>query len=101
MDQKSTHPMLIAAAASVLLFSLLGAAGKVTWTQTTNGLVVTVPANKLSDYTCALKITGAGLKTVEAVIDSMDEPIRIPARTSAFDEAFARRQSRIAAGVGA
>jgi threonine synthase len=46
-------------------------------------------------------ITGAGLKTVEAVMDSMDEPIRIPARTAAFDEAFARRQARTRAGVGA
>ncbi|MSP22640.1 MAG: threonine synthase [Dehalococcoidia bacterium] len=45
-------------------------------------------------------ITGAGLKTVEAVIDSMDEPIRIPAHTAAFDEAFARRQARTSVGAG-
>jgi threonine synthase len=44
-------------------------------------------------------ITGAGLKTVEAVMDAMDEPIRIPARTAAFDEAFAARQSRKLVGV--
>lgn len=46
-------------------------------------------------------ITGAGLKTVEAVVDSMDEPIRIPARSQAFDEALRARSARIPAGVGA
>jgi threonine synthase len=38
-------------------------------------------------------ITGAGLKTVEAVMDAADEPIRIPARTQAFDEAYDARTS--------
>jgi threonine synthase len=38
-------------------------------------------------------ITGAGLKTVEAVVDSLEEPIHIPARTQAFDEALAARRS--------
>ena len=46
-------------------------------------------------------ITGAGLKTVEAVVDSMDEPIRIPARSQAFDEALRARNTRVPAGVGA
>jgi threonine synthase len=46
-------------------------------------------------------ITGAGLKTVEAVVDAMDEPIRIPARTVAFDEALASRRGGVLAGVGA
>jgi len=45
-------------------------------------------------------ITGAGLKTVEAVIDSLEEPIRIPARGEAFDEALAARRSREAVAVG-
>ncbi len=45
-------------------------------------------------------ITGAGLKTLEAVVDSMDEPIRIPARAEAFDEALAARRVRVPAGVG-
>ena len=31
-----------------------------TWQQTADGLVVTVPAQKPSEYTCALKITGDG-----------------------------------------
>lgn len=46
-------------------------------------------------------ITGAGLKTIEAVVDSMDEPIRIPARSAAFDEALRARSARVPAGVGA
>jgi len=46
-------------------------------------------------------ITGAGLKTVEAVIDAMDEPIRIPARSQAFDEALARRTTSTPTPVGA
>ncbi|MCC6236233.1 MAG: threonine synthase [Dehalococcoidia bacterium] len=46
-------------------------------------------------------ITGAGLKTVEAVLDSMDEPIHIPARSAAFDEALRARNARVPAGVGA
>ena len=45
-------------------------------------------------------ITGAGLKTIEAVVDSMDEPIRIPARAQAFDEALAARLARVPVGVG-
>ena len=36
-------------------------------------------------------ITGAGLKTVEAVVDQMNEPLRVPADASAFDEALAAR----------
>ncbi|HWH69378.1 MAG TPA: alpha-L-fucosidase, partial [Candidatus Sulfotelmatobacter sp.] len=42
--------------------SLLGSTGKLDWTQTTNGLVVKLPAQKVSDYTCVLKITGTDLK---------------------------------------
>lgn len=43
--------------------SLLGG-GKVDWKQTVVGLEVMVPAKKVSEYTCALKITGAGLQPV-------------------------------------
>jgi alpha-L-fucosidase len=43
---------------------LLGYSGKVNWKQTTDGLVVTLPAQKVSEYTCALKIVGANLKPV-------------------------------------
>ena len=45
--------------------NLLGYKGPVDWQQTAEGLVVTVPAQKVSEYTCALKITGTNLKPVE------------------------------------
>ena len=38
--------------------SLLGYKGKLEWKQTADGLVVTLPAQKVSEYTAALKITG-------------------------------------------
>ena len=43
---------------------LLGQRGKLQFEQTTAGLVVTLPAAKLSDLTCSLKITGTNLKPV-------------------------------------
>jgi alpha-L-fucosidase len=43
---------------------LLGYDGPVQWTQATNGLVVELPARRISPYTAALKITGSGLKPV-------------------------------------
>jgi alpha-L-fucosidase len=43
---------------------LLGHKGKLQFEQTTEGLVVTLPAAKLSDLTCSLKITGSNLKPV-------------------------------------
>jgi alpha-L-fucosidase len=42
--------------------SLLGSKEKVSWTRTPEGLVVTLPPEKLSPYTCALAIKGADLK---------------------------------------
>ena len=42
--------------------SLLGYKGTVEWSQTHDGLSVKLPAQKLSPYTCALKITGTELK---------------------------------------
>ena len=41
--------------------SLLGSKEKVAWTQTTTGLVVSLPAKQVSRYTCAFKINGAKL----------------------------------------
>lgn len=41
---------------------LLGYKGRVQWTQTDEGLVVTLPAQKLSEYTCAIKVSGKKLK---------------------------------------
>jgi len=44
--------------------SLLGFDGKVEWLQTPESLVVTLPAQKISEYTAALKITGDNLKNI-------------------------------------
>ena len=44
--------------------SLLGYDGKLDWKQTADGLVVTLPEKKVSEYTAALKIIGSGLKPV-------------------------------------
>jgi len=49
---------------SLTQVSLLGYDGKVEWTQTAEGLTVTMPEKKVSDYTCALRITGTDLKPV-------------------------------------
>ncbi len=49
-------------------------------------------------------ITGAGLKTVEAVAGHVAEPLRVPARAEAFAEALAGRRRPVAAataGTGA
>jgi alpha-L-fucosidase len=43
---------------------LLGYRGKLKFAQTTEGLTVQLPAQKLSDLTCSLKITGSNLKPV-------------------------------------
>jgi hypothetical protein len=43
---------------------LLGHNGKLQFEQTAEGLSVTLPATKLSDLTCSLKITGSNLKPV-------------------------------------
>ncbi len=48
--------------------SLLGFDGKVEWKQTAEGLVVTLPAQKISEFTTALKITGTELKNVPFVV---------------------------------
>ncbi len=48
----------------VTAVSLLGHRGRLDWKQTQEGLVVTLPAQKLLDYTCALRIGGTGLKPV-------------------------------------
>ncbi len=44
--------------------SLLGSREKLTWTQTSQGLEVTLPPQQLSPYTCALRIKGTDLKPV-------------------------------------
>ena len=45
---------------------LLGADGALKFTQDAGGLTVDLPAVKVSEYTCALRITGTNLKPVAA-----------------------------------
>ncbi|MDA0366037.1 MAG: threonine synthase [Chloroflexi bacterium] len=45
-------------------------------------------------------ITGAGLKTLEAVVDEIEEPLRVPARTERFAEALAARQAALVGAAG-
>ncbi len=58
---------LATAAGKVTKVGLLGHAGEVAWKQTDEGLAVTVPAAKVSEYTCALRIEGADLKPVPVI----------------------------------
>jgi alpha-L-fucosidase len=44
--------------------SLLGYRGKLQWKQNADGLVVTLPAKQVSEFTAALKITGRNLKNI-------------------------------------
>ena len=37
-----------------------------------------------------VSVTGNGYKTLEAVIDTVEQPFRIPARLADFDELYAR-----------
>ncbi len=48
--------------------SLLGYRGKVAWKQTAEGLVVTLPAQKVSEFTAALKIKGSNFKNVPVTV---------------------------------
>lgn len=51
--------------------NLLGYRGKLTWSQTAEGLVVNLPAQKPSEYTCALKISGRDLKPVPVAAETV------------------------------
>ena len=44
--------------------SLLGFDGNIEWKQTAEGLAVTLPEKKVSEFTTALKITGSNLKNI-------------------------------------
>jgi alpha-L-fucosidase len=44
--------------------SLLGYEGKLEWKQSADGLVVTLPAQQVSEYTAALRIAGSNLKPI-------------------------------------
>jgi alpha-L-fucosidase len=51
---------------NITAVSLLGCDEKLTWKQTADGLIVTLPKKKVSEYTTGLKIIGEGLKPVVA-----------------------------------
>jgi hypothetical protein len=41
-------------------------------------------------------VTGNGYKTLEAVLDTVEQPFRIPARLADFDALYARLEQRAA-----
>ena len=53
---------------NITAVNLLGYDGKLEWKQTADGLVVTLPAQKVSEYTAALKITGTDLTNTTAAV---------------------------------
>jgi alpha-L-fucosidase len=55
---------------NITAVSLLGYDGQITWKQTAEGLIVTLPEKKVSEYTAGLKIIGTELKPVAAVKSS-------------------------------
>ena len=62
IDGKVTVKSLATAAGEIKAVSLLGHDGKLDWTQTSEGLVVTLPAQKPCDHVFALKIAGGPLQ---------------------------------------
>jgi alpha-L-fucosidase len=64
-DGKLVVRSLAAPAGKIKKVSLLGYKPKVGWQQTDEGLVVTLPDQKVSEYTCAVRIEGTGLKPVQ------------------------------------
>jgi len=64
-DGKLVVRSLAAPAGKINRVSLLGYRGTVDWQQTAEGLVVTLPKQKVSEYTCAIKVTGSSLEPVE------------------------------------
>lgn len=61
--------------------SLLGYDGKIDWDQTAEGLTVTLPDKKVSEFTAALKIIGTGLTVVShtqpVTVSSPDGKIKV------------------------
>jgi len=53
---------------TITAISLLGSDAKLEWKQTADGLTVTLPAQKVSPYTTALKITGTNLTNIPVVV---------------------------------
>jgi alpha-L-fucosidase len=65
--------------------SLLGYDGKIEWQQTADSLMVTLPEQRVSEYTAALKITGSALTNVPyaapVTVASPDGRIEVEIRT--------------------
>ena len=53
---------------NITAINLLGYDGKLEWKQTPNELVVTLPAQKVSEFTAALKITGTDLTNIAVAV---------------------------------
>ena len=53
---------------NITAINLLGYEGKLEWKQTPNELVVTLPAQKVSEFTAALKITGTDLTNIAVAV---------------------------------
>jgi alpha-L-fucosidase len=63
-DGKALIRSLAEGAGKITDVKLLGSREKLTWQQTEDGLVVTLPAKKPGDFAYGLKITGTNLKAV-------------------------------------
>ena len=61
-DRKLVVRSLAKPAGSISAVSLLGGAGKLDWTQTEQGLIVTLPEKKPCEHVFVLKIAGSDLK---------------------------------------
>lgn len=70
-DGKLLVKTLADGAGKVASVSLLGSSATLKWQQTAEGLAVDLPAEKVSEFTAALKITGQDLKPVPVV----EEPV--------------------------
>ncbi len=74
------------------------------WTEPAGGTTVAVTKKLIEqgriprDESIVISVTGQGLKTIEAVVDRLEEPPVIPPKLSAFDEII--RARRETAGVG-
>jgi len=70
-DGKLVIKSLAEPAGKITNVALLGSAAKLDWKQTADGLEVILPAEKVSEYTAALKITGESLKPAPVVEDAV------------------------------
>jgi alpha-L-fucosidase len=77
-DGRLVVKSLATGAGTIQGVSLLGAADKLQWKQTAEGLCVTLPAQRVSPYTAALRITGRELKPVPVPV--VFEPLRADAQ---------------------